>query len=407
MNKAFKIKLYPNKKQEESFNQTFGCVRFIFNQMLNEKITIYEKLKNDKKTLYSYKYKTEKEYKDEFIFLKDISSYALQQSRIDLDNAFKNFFKRIKKKQKPGFPKFKSKKNNKQSFRICQTSSNILELKENKIKITKYGWVKFKGLSKNFNGTIKSITVFKDKTNNYEASILVECGNTNKKRISDNKNGVDLGIKEFLVSSNGEKIKGIKEKILEIEKEIKLLQKHFNRKKIASKTKKKLKFKIAKLYKYKTNFQNHFQWHLANKLCSENKTISLENLNVAGMIKNRKLSHSIHISNWSNFVLKLKQKAIEYDTEVIEIDRWFPSSKLCSCCGAIKEDLTLKDRTYKCECGLTIDRDINAAINILKVGLKTLSPEYDDYRHGENIRPIEIDYHFNWQFSTKCLQKII
>jgi putative transposase len=407
MNKAFKIKLYPNKKQEESFNQTFGCVRFIFNQMLNEKITIYEKLKNDKKTLYSYNYKTEKEYKDEFVFLKDISSYALQQSRIDLDNAFKNFFKRIKKKQKPGFPKFKSKKNNKQSFRICQTSSNILELKENKIKITKYGWIKFKGLSKNFNGTIKSITVSKDKTNNYEASILVECNNINKKRISDNEIGMDLGIKEFLVSSNGEKIKGIKEKILEIEKEIKLLQKHFNRKKIASKTKEKLKFKIANLYKYKTNFQNHFQWHLANKLCSENKTISLENLNVAGIIKNRKLSHSIHISNWSSFVLKLKQKAIEYDTEVIEIDRWFPSSKLCSCCGAIKEDLTLADRTYECECGIKIDRDINAAINILKVGLKTLSLEYNDYRHGENVRPIEVNYHFNGQFSMKCLQKII
>jgi putative transposase len=125
------------------------------------------------------------------------------------------------------------------------------------------------------------------------------------------------------------------------------------------------------------------------------------------MIKNRKLSHSIHISNWSIFVLKLKQKAIEYDTSIIEIDRWFPSSKLCSCCGAIKEDLTLADRTYECECGIKIDRDINAAINILKVGLKTLSPEYDDYRHGENIRPIEIDYHFNGQFSTKCLQKII
>jgi putative transposase len=407
MNKAFRIKLYPNKKQEEYFNQTFGSVRFIFNQILNEKITIYEKLKNDKDALYSYKYKTEKEYKKEFTFLKDISSYAIQQSRIDLDNAFKNFFKRIKKKQKPGFPKFKSKKNDKQSFRICQTSSNILELKENKIKITKYGWVKFKGLSKNFNGIIKSITITKDKTNNYEASILVQCDLIKKERISNNDIGIDLGIKEFLTLSNGEKIKGIKEKIIQIETKIKKLQKHFNRKTQPSKTKEKLKYKIAKLYKYKTNFQNHFHWHLANKICSENKTISLENLNVAGMKKNRKLSHSIHISNWTSFINKLKQKSIEYDNNIVEINRWFPSSKLCSHCGAIKENLKLSDRTYHCECGINIDRDINAAINILKVGLKTLSLEYNDYKHGENIRPIEIDYYPNGQFSKKCLQEII
>ena len=403
MNKAFKIKLYLNVNQKQMFEETFGCVRFIFNQMLNEKITVYEKLKNDRDNLYSHKYKTEKEYKNEFVFLKNVSSYALQQSRIDLETAFKNFFKRIKKKQKPGFPKFKSKKNNKQSFRICQTSSHILELKENKIKITKYGWIKFKGLSKNFNGMIKSITVSKNKTNEFEASILVEQEKQTKNRITDNSIGIDLGIKEFLVISNGEKINGIKNKITEIEKKIKKLQKHFNRKEKPSNRKEKLKYQIAKLYKYKTDFQNHFQWHLANKLCSENKTISLENLNVAGMIKNRKLSHSIHISAWNDFILKLKQKALEYETEVIEIDRWFPSSKLCSHCGVLNEKLTLKDRTYKCECGLTIDRDINAAINILKVGLKTLSLEYNDYKHGENVRPIEVNYHFNGQFSMKCL----
>lgn len=407
MNKAYKIRLYPNKKQENDFNNTFGCTRFIFNQMLNEKITIYERLKNDKESLYSYKYKTEKEYKTQFPFLKNVSSYALQQTRIDLINAYQNFFKRVKKGKNPGFPKFKSKKNEKQSFRICQTSSNILEIKNNKIKISKYGWVKFKGLSDNYNGKLKSITVSKNKDNIYECSILVEQDIPLKKRKSNNNIGIDLGIKDFLVTSDGDKYKGIKIELFKIEKDIKTLQKHFNRKENNSNRKEKLKTKIAKLYRYKTNFQNHFFWHLVNKLCSENKTISLENLNIKGMIKNRKLSHSIHHSGWGNFISKLKQKALEYDTEIITIDRWFPSSKLCSHCGALNEKLTLKDRTYNCECGTNIDRDINAAINILKVGLKNLSLEYNDHKHREDIRPIEIDYHFNGQFSVKCLQKII
>jgi len=162
--------------------------------------------------------------------------------------------------------------------------------------------------------------------------------------------------------------------------------------------------KTAIKFKYKTNLQNHYFWHLANKICSENKTIILENLNVAGMIKNRKLSHSIHYSGWSNFVNKLGQKAKEYDYEVLKISKCFPSSKLCSSCGSIKEDLTLGDRVYSYDCGLEIDRDINASINILKVGLKTLSLEYSDYRHGERVRPRQIVYSLSGQFSMKCLE---
>jgi putative transposase len=404
MNKAYKIKLYPAKKQEELINKTIGCSRFIYNQMLSERIKVYEELKNDKEKLYTYKYKTEKDYKQEFEWLNEVSSYALQQSSRDLFNAYQNFFKRVKQKNKKvGFPKFKSKKIAKQSFRICQTDSKVIQIKDNKIKLSKYGFIKFKGLSNNFQGIIKSVTVTKNKDNSYEASILVDQNEIKKERISDNRIGIDLGLKEFVVCSNGETIKGIKNKLYEVENKIKKQQKHFSRKQNESKRKEKSRIKLAKLFQYKTNFQNHFFWHLVNKLCSENKVISLENLNVVGMLKNHKLAHSISYSGWSNFVNKLEQKAKDYETQIIKIDRFFPSSKLCSNCGQIKENLTLADRIYICDCGLKIDRDLNAAKNILKTGLNALSLEYSDYKHGENVRPKEIIYNFNGQFSEKCL----
>jgi putative transposase len=407
MNKAYKIRLYPNNKQKELIDKTIGCARFIYNQMLSERISVYQELKNDKEKLYAYKYKTEKELKFEFEFLKEVSSYALQQSRIDLDTAYKNFFRRVKQgsKQK-GFPKFKSKKKSKNSYREINGNYHqkepLILIKDNKIKFPKLGYVKFKGLSKNFQGIIKSVTIIKNKNNTYEASILVEQNKITKIRKSNNVIGIDLGLKEFAVCSDGTSINGIKNKFYEIENKIKKQQKHLNRKynvnkeNINSKNYNKAKIKLNNFWQYRQNFLNHFQWHLANKLCSENQIISLESLNVSGMRKNRKLSHAIQNINWSSFVAKLEQKAIEYETIVIKIDRWFPSSKLCSMCGQIKKDLILGDRTYICDCGLIIDRDLNAAINILKVGLKTLSVEYTDYKCGEIIRPIE--YNSNGSF---------
>lgn len=392
MNKAYKIKLYPNKKQAEQIDKTIGCSRFIFNQMLNERINVYTELKEDKEKLYAYKYKTEKEYKQEFEFLKEASSRALQQSRNDLDTAFKNFFKG---KGKFGFPKFKSKKTCKLSYREPQVVNQI-RIEGNKIKLLKLEWIKFKGLSKEFKGIIKFVTITKQRNGEYFASVLVERNSIIKQRKENNNVGIDLGLKEFIVCSNGESIKGIKEELLSIEKKIKNQHRHLsrkieqNKKRSIKDTKRqnKCRIKLVNLYKFKTNFLNHFQWHLVNKLCNENKIISLENLNVRGMLKNRKLSHAIHLINWTSFVTKLEQKAKEYGTQVIKIDRFFPSSKLCSCCGQIKKDLTLSDRDYKCDCGLEIDRDFNASINILKAGLSTLSLEYSDYKRGEKIRPL-------------------
>jgi putative transposase len=407
VNKAFKIKLYPNKSQQTLIDKTVGCSRFLFNQMLNEKIEVYKKLKDDKDALYTYKYKTEKQYKEEFEFLKEVSSRALQQSRIDLETAYKNFYRRIKKGQKAGFPKFKAKHKVKLSYREPQVGK-IIEIKDNKIKLLKLGWIKFKGLSKDFSGKIKSVTVTQLRSGKYIASVLVETEIIKRKRKSNNIIGADLGLKSFIFCSNGEEIKGIREKITDIEGKIKKQQKHISRKVKGSNRRNKAKIKLNRLYEYKSNFQNHFQWHLANKLCSENQAISLENLNVKGMLKNRKLSHAIHNISWSSFLSKLEQKSKEYDTEIFKVDRFFPSSKMCSKCGKIKEDLKLSDRTYDCSCGNIIDRDLNASINLRNnFILNKMSGEFSDYRRGESVRPVEIIYNFNGQFSMKRLQEAI
>lgn len=398
MNKAYKIKLYPNISQEELLNKTFGCSRFIFNQMLSERIEVYKRYKEDKEKLYSYNYKTEKEYKKEFEFLNEVSSYALQQSRIDLQNSYLNFFKSSKSKRKVGFPKFKSKRNSRQSFRICQTSSNILRIGNNKVKVSKYGWIKFRGLDKKFNGVIKSVTISKDKVGDYFASILVEKKLKIKERVSDNVIGIDYGLKEFITTSENQYLHGIKNHLKEIENKIIKQQKHFSRKIKGSKRRERCKIKLAKLNRYKTNFQNHFFWHLANKLCSENKAMGIEDLNISGMMKNRKLSKAIYKTSWSNFVTKLEQKAKEYDSVVHKINRWFPSSKLCSCCGALKENLTLGNRVYSCDCGLEIDRDLNASINIRNEVIKNLSLEYSDYKRGENVRPVDLIFKSSGNF---------
>ena len=388
MNKAYIVRLYPNKSQISLLEKTFGCVRFIYNQMLNERKQVYEKLKKNKDELFSFVYKTEKEYKQDFEWLKEVSSRALQQSRIDLQTAYTNFYKGLIKGKKIGFPKFKSKRLSRLSYREPQVN-NCIKIENNKIKLLKLGFVKFRGLNKKFSGTIKSVTVYKTKTGKYFASILVEKLIDKKQRISNNTIGIDLGLKDFAICSNGEIIQGIKQELYNIEHTIKILHKHFSRKKDGSKRKEKARIKLAKSYEYKTNFLNHFQWSLVNKLCSENQTICLEMLNVKGMIKNRKLSHAIHTVNWSSFVNKLEQKAKEYNTTIFKVPTFYPSSKTCSRCGTKKKDLLLSDRTFFCNnCELSIDRDYNASINIRNFYIKSL--EYKDYERGEIVRPKEL-----------------
>lgn len=414
MNKSFKVRLYPNKIQERLINQTIGNCRFLYNQMLNERIEVYENLKNNKKELYDYKYKTEKEYKGEFEWLSLGSSRALQQSRINLEQAYKNFYRKIKqnKKGKKGFPKFKSKNKSKLSYR--EPNINNIEIKNNKIKLLKLGWVKFRGLSDAFNGVIKNVTIEKSKSNKYFALILTESKKVEKQKKDNKIIGIDLGLKEFITISDGRQLNGIQDKVKQIDKKIKKQHRILSRKiRINkknnikdSKRKEKCRIRLNKLYEYKKNFLNHFQWHLSNYLCSESQAISIENLNVSGMKRNRKLSGSIHNVNWSSFVSKLEQKAKEYDTIIYKVGRFYPSSKTCSRCGRIKEYLTLADRIYKCECGFVLDRDLNASINIYNEYLRNSSMEYIENSHRETVRPIKIIYNFKGSFDEVIKDRI-
>lgn len=397
MYKAYKVRIYPTPSQASIIDRTIGCCRFIYNISLAERIEFYSNNKDDKEKLKNHKYKTEKEYKVEFPWLKEVSSRALQQSRIDLKSAYSNFFRRIKKGQTPGFPKFKKKGKSTDSYREPQVGNFIrVELNNTRLVLLKLGRLKIRGLPKSFYGEIKNVTVSKSKSNKYFASILVKKDDEKRKRVSDNIIGIDLGLKEFAVCSNGDVIHGIKEKLSTIERKIKIQQRHLSRKHKGSKRWNDCRIKLNILYDYRQNYLSHFQWNLVNKLCSENQAIAIEDLNVLGMRKNRKLSHAIQNVNWISFASKLEQKSLVYETWIYHIDRFFPSSKLCSSCGQIKKDLKLSDRIYTCDCGFEMDRDLNASINIRNEFLT--STEYADYRHGEIVRPRGLLYNAQGSF---------
>jgi putative transposase len=405
MYKQFKVRLYPNKIQEELINKTIGCSRFIYNIMLSERMNNYELFKNDN---IKRKNKSVKEYKQEYEFLSEPSFGALHETSRHLDTAYMNFFRNLKK-GKVGFPKFKSKKRNKLSYteqNCIYPKYNSIEIKDNYLKMLKVGRLKFRGLSSSFNGIIKFVTVEKTKTNKYYASILVEKELDVKLRKYNCVIGLDLGLKEFIVTSNNEYYKGIKDKLYDIEKRIKHISKIHCRKQKGSKRKEKIRLRLAKLYEYKTNVINHFQWNLVNKLCSENQTIVIEDLNISEMIKNKQLSHSIYYSNWGGFRQKLESKSKEYSSEIFVVDKYFPSSKTCSKCGNINKDLTLSDRIYVCECGLSLDRDYNASLN-LENYFNNISDKLSDYNHREQIRPKRvIVYNFSGKFNEVIIYPI-
>jgi len=359
--KAFKFRLEPNQEQRVLISKTLGCCRFLYNLMLEEKQTKY---KNSDKS----KPKTEKEYKIDFDWLKEVDSVALQQVRIDLKTAYDNFFRKLKTGQ-PTNLKFKSKHNLKNSYRTMN-SHNSIRVEESRIKLPKLGFVKFRK-SREVQGKIKSVTVSKNILDNYYISILCEV-NIEKLPKLDKNVGIDLGIKEFCITSDN--IKEPNPKFLrKLELKLKKAQRILSKRKKGSKNRFKQQKKLFKVHQKIANQRLDFLHKLSTKLISENQVICLEDLSVKNMVKNHKLAKSISDCSWSKFVGFLKYKADWYSREVVQIDKFFPSSKMCSNCGNIKKELTLKDREYCCDsCKITIDRDYNAALNILKEGLRIL-----------------------------------
>jgi putative transposase len=366
MLKAFKYRIYPNQDQEEKINQNIGCSRWIYNYALAKKKKAWQE---EKKSLSRYDIQRDlpmlKE-QEETRWLKDADAKALIFSLLNLENAYKKFFKKHK-----GYPRFKSKKNKKQSYSTYQGvkidwGNGKLDIPKNKdINIT---------LHRKFLGEIKQATISKTPTGKYYASISVETKEGGKKKREVNEKtaiGIDLGIKTFITISDGRKIDNPKT-LYVFEKKLAREQKRLSRKKKGSNNKDKQRIKVARIHEKITSIRKDFVHKLSYQLTHEKqvKSIVLENLNVNGMLKNHCLAKAIADCSWSKFVELLIYKCDWYGVNLLKIGRFEPSSKLCSKCGIINNELTLDDREWTCSnCGSKLDRDINAAINIKRFGL--------------------------------------
>jgi putative transposase len=379
MLKSYKYKLLPNEEQIVSLNNHFGSIRFTYNFFLNERKKEYDSNRNTINYYDNAKSLTELKKQEEYFWLKEINSQSLQHSLKCLDGAYNNFFK-----FKKGFPKFKSKKS-KNSFTVPQS----VKLEEEKLRIPKFKEPIDLILSRKFIGKIKSCTISKTSTNEYFVSILVETEH-NKLPKTGKSVGIDLGLKDFVITSDGYKYKNNRY-TKKYERELKKHQQRLSRKTKGSNRYNKQKLKVANIYKKITNSRLDNLHKVSTELIKKYDLIILEDLNIKGMVKNHKLSKHISDASWSKFIELLTYKAEWNDKEIVKIDRFFPSSKTCNCCGYINQNLDLSIREWVCpSCKTKLDRDLNASINILKEGYKHKSLGTSDNRRGGKIRPTSV-----------------
>lgn len=358
--RAYKYKMNPTFKQQECINKAFGCCRFIYNWGLDKKIQSYKQTKKTIGYVELAHELTKLKNDGEHEWLKEVNNTSLQQSLRNLDAAFVRFFR-----EKKGFPKFKSKKKNIESAKYI--NSVHFDFDNWKVKIPKIGWVNL-CKNKTFDLSMKygTLTVSKDKCGDYWCSIVVyDVEEKPKTKVSiDNSVGIDLGIKDYAILSDGTKY-GNPKYLEKGQKRLKRLQQRFSRTQKKSKRHEALRLKVARCHRDIANRRNDFLHKLSTWLVKYYDTICLEDLNVEGMMKNHHLSNSIQSAAWSEFVRQLKYKCEWNGKNVIFIGRFEPSSKTCSKCGYVKSDLKLSEREWVCpKCGEKHDRDVNAAINI-------------------------------------------
>lgn len=365
MNYVYRFRLYPTKEQEKFLKQEAGNIRFVYNYFLALAKEKYQKEKA-KWNYYEYK-KLLPELKKEFEFLKFSNSQSLQESLKNLDKAFKNFFKGLS-----DFPKFKKKKKT-NSISIPQH----FKIVENKLKIPKLKTsIKFKK-HRTIEGKIKSISITIKPSGKYYLNVLVEREIIPLPK-KDKIIAIDMGLTDFIVTSDNQAVKNPKH-FKKLERRLKLWQKRLSRKEKGSNNYKKWAKKVARLHEKITNVKNDFLHKLSKKIINENQVVIVENLNIKGLIKNKKLSKHIHQASWYKFINMLEYKAKLYKRELIKIDTFFPSSKLCSVCGYKHKELKLSDRVWTCpKCNTTHNRDYNATLNLLKEGLKQVGLERPD-----------------------------
>lgn len=380
MLRAIKIRLYPNEAQATRFNKLLGCYRFVYNQMLALKQEAYNR---DKSNLglceLSKFFHGELLKKSEYSWLKEQNTKVMKQAIRQMLSAYDKFFK-----QHNGFPKFKSKKGKQSALFPLEAISKHNTFETRHISLTtplknikfRCSDLYFSRLQK-YNKNIRSATLSKTKSGNFFLSILIEMENTELEKFehTNEQVGIDLGVKDFVITSDGEVFEN-KHFFKKEEKQIKKLQRQLSKKVKGSNNRKKAQLKIAKLFERMTNKKEAYIHYVVNELLTYFDTVFMEDLNVKGMLRNHHLAKAIQEVGFYKFKETLVSKALVNDKQVVFVDRFYPSSKTCSVCGYKKRDLRLSDREWVCPiCGTKHDRDINAAMNILLEGQRMLTAE--------------------------------
>jgi putative transposase len=372
VNKAYKFRIYPTKEQEILIAKTIGCSRFVFNHFLAQWNDTYKE--TSKGLTYHFCSAELTQLKRELVWLKEVDSIALQSSLKNLADSYTRFFKKQNKA-----PRFKSKKNKVQSYTTKETNHNIAII-DSKIKLPKLGLVRY-AKSREVDGRILSATVRRNASGKYFVSILTEI-EVRPLEKTESSIGIDLGITDFAILSDGRKIDNNKF-TSKMEKKLKCEQRKLSRRALHAKNNginlldaknyQKQKRRVARLHERVMNQRDDFLNKLSTEIIKNHDIVCIENLNTKGMLRNHKLAKSISDVSWSAFVTKLEYKAKWYGKTIVKISRWFPSSQICSHCGNQDGKKSLKIRDWRCPvCHEHHDRDINASKNILAEGLRTL-----------------------------------